>query len=79
MPLAIAMRKVGLFPWNGGCREGQIREERKERPENERVSAPVEYLRYSPRKPVGKPGSPVRKGGVVHRSLRNWPSRSRSF
>jgi len=33
---------------NGGCREGEIREERKETPKDERVSAPAEYLRYSP-------------------------------
>ena len=31
-----------------GGKEGEIREEMKEAPEDERVSAPVEYLRYSP-------------------------------
>lgn len=38
----------------------------KEAPGDERVSAPMQYLRYSPRKRVGKPETPVRKGGVVH-------------
>jgi len=38
----------------------------KEAPGDERVPAPVQYLRYSPRKRVGKPETPVRKGGVVH-------------
>ena len=40
-----------------------------ETPGDEKASAMMEYPRYSRRKRIDEPGSPVRKGGVVHRAF----------
>jgi len=48
-------KKEGLSLWNVG-----------ETPGDENASAMMEYPRYSRRKRIDEPGSPVPEGGVVH-------------
>jgi len=50
-------KREGLSPWNVG-----------ETPEDENASAMRDGIlcKYSRRKRIDEPGSPVRKGGVVH-------------
>jgi len=57
---------MGLSLWNVG-----------ETPEDENASAMMEYPRYSRRKRIDEPGSPVRKGGVVHLDYVIGASRAR--